>query len=160
MDDVRLLVIMFNPSNLTIAHGLAKIKEKNVNLSTKHLKPPNSYSTKPRLLKNSTPKKPNLPLQRINQTPMKEIRENGLCYYCDAKWNLGYKCQNPKLYLLEEVLLENKVEHEHKTVPPKKEGEGKLVQLVSPQLVLNLVAEAYFFVAILVSSFKITIINY
>jgi hypothetical protein len=24
-----------------------------------------------------------------------------LCYNCDAKWQYGHKCQNPKLYLLE-----------------------------------------------------------
>lgn len=34
---------------------------------------------------------------------MKELRDKGLCYFCDAKWGKG---QNPKLYLLEDLLLE------------------------------------------------------
>ncbi|XP_040990934.1 uncharacterized protein LOC121238143 [Juglans microcarpa x Juglans regia] len=38
---------------------------------------------------------------------MKERREKGLYYYRDAKWGPGHKCQNLKLYLLEEVLVEN-----------------------------------------------------
>lgn len=41
---------------------------------------------------------------------MKERRYKGLCYYCDAKWNLGHKCQNPRLYLLEDVLLETELD--------------------------------------------------
>jgi hypothetical protein len=32
---------------------------------------------------------------------MEERRKKGLCYNCDAKWQYGRRCQNPKLFLLE-----------------------------------------------------------
>jgi len=31
---------------------------------------------------------------------MQERREKGLCYYCDDKYNIGHKCNQPKVYLL------------------------------------------------------------
>jgi hypothetical protein len=40
---------------------------------------------------------------------MEERKKKGLCYNCDAKWQHGHRCRNPKLFLLEglEVLEEN-----------------------------------------------------
>lgn len=34
---------------------------------------------------------------------MKEIRDKGLCYYWEAKWQPCHKRQKPKLYLVEEI---------------------------------------------------------
>lgn len=48
---------------------------------------------------------------------MKERRENGLCYYCDAKWGPGHKYKKPKLYLLEEILLEEETDGEQQETP-------------------------------------------
>lgn len=53
--------------------------------------------------------KQTLPIHKTIQNQMNERREKGLCYYCDTKWTLGHKCQNPKLYLLEEVLLDSDI---------------------------------------------------
>lgn len=34
---------------------------------------------------------------------MRERRDKCLFYYYDAKWNSSHKCQQPKLFLMEEV---------------------------------------------------------
>lgn len=35
---------------------------------------------------------------------MKKRRDKGrLCYYCDFKWSSGHRCQQPKLFLTDEV---------------------------------------------------------
>jgi hypothetical protein len=44
-----------------------------------------------------------IPTQRISQAQMKEIRENGLCYYCDEKYNQSHKCKFPKIYLIQSM---------------------------------------------------------
>lgn len=36
---------------------------------------------------NKQPSKALIPVQKINNNQMKEMRENDLCYYCDSKWN-------------------------------------------------------------------------
>lgn len=48
---------------------------------------------------------------------------------CDAKWNLGHKCQSVKLYLLEEVLLEEENEGEHQVQSIEKVEGGELVDV-------------------------------
>lgn len=35
---------------------------------------------------------------------MKERKGKCLCYYCDSIWNLGHKCKNQKLFLIEEIV--------------------------------------------------------
>jgi hypothetical protein len=40
-------------------------------------------------------------VQKISQQQMEERRKKGLCYNCDAKWQYGHRCQNPKLFMLE-----------------------------------------------------------
>ena len=32
---------------------------------------------------------------------MEERRKLGLCYNCDEKWKMGYRCKGAKLFLLE-----------------------------------------------------------
>lgn len=34
---------------------------------------------------------------------MKDMRDRGLCYYGETKWQPNHKCQEPKLYLIEEI---------------------------------------------------------
>jgi hypothetical protein len=41
---------------------------------------------------------------------MQERRENGLCYYCDEKYQPGHKCNRPRLYVVEGIEWEEKVE--------------------------------------------------
>lgn len=50
---------------------------------------------------------------------MKERTGNGLCYYCDATW---YKCQNPKLYLLKEFLMDREDECDQEEKFAEEEG--------------------------------------
>ena len=35
---------------------------------------------------------------------MEERRKLELCYNCDEKWQMGHKCKDTKLFLLEEVM--------------------------------------------------------
>ena len=53
--------------------------------------------------------KANVPVQKIFQAQILERRKKGLFYNCDSNWHYGHKCQNPKLFLIEneEVLDEN-----------------------------------------------------
>jgi hypothetical protein len=41
---------------------------------------------------------------------MQERRENGLYYYCDEKYQPGHKCNKPRLYVVEGIEWEEKVE--------------------------------------------------
>ncbi|XP_042950090.1 uncharacterized protein LOC122282205 [Carya illinoinensis] len=122
-DDIRLTVKMFNPTNLISAFGLARIQEEKANLSKKYPRPSLTYSPTPGILKNPQPHpaensklKQNLTIHKINQNQMKDRREKGLCYHCDSKWALSHKCQNPRLYMLDDIELDSegseKVEEE------------------------------------------------
>lgn len=42
-------------------------------------------------------------VQKIKIQQMKERRDKGLCCYYNSKWNPGHKCQQPKLFLIDEV---------------------------------------------------------
>jgi len=57
-----------------------------------------------------TPLKAAIPIQNVSQAQMEERRKKGLCYNCDAKWQYGHKCQNPKLFLLDTEELVEKLE--------------------------------------------------
>jgi hypothetical protein len=48
-----------------------------------------------------TPLKAVIPIQKVSRAQMEERRKKGLCYNCDAKWQYGHTCQNPKLFLLD-----------------------------------------------------------
>ncbi|KAF5470266.1 hypothetical protein F2P56_010790, partial [Juglans regia] len=110
-DDIRLSVKMFKPEKLLTAYGLARIQEELFGAIRKNSKgllplpeptnqkyPYHSPSTAPK-----GPPKALVPVQKINQTQMKDRRDKGLCYYCDSKWNPNHKCSNPKLFLIEET---------------------------------------------------------
>lgn len=71
---------------------------------------------------------------------MKEMKEQRLCYYCDAKWNLGKIFQSLKLYLLEEVLLEKKGNLKQEVVLAEKEKVGQVdlnATQVNPKIFLH-----------------------
>ena len=46
------------------------------------------------------------PIRRISPNQMQEIKEKGLCYFYDERYQLGHKCNRPRLYLLEGMNLE------------------------------------------------------
>ncbi|KAF5462657.1 hypothetical protein F2P56_018645 [Juglans regia] len=127
-DEIRLPVRMFGPKNLLTAYSLAKIQEEHVGLVRKGVRglgydhdpgilktPPHSSSSLHNNLKapqhpsSSFHNHPNsqqraiVPVHKIKPQQMKDQRDKGLCYYCDSKWNPGHKCQQPKLFLIEEV---------------------------------------------------------
>jgi hypothetical protein len=113
-DDIRLPVRMFKPQALLTAYGLAKVQEEYVltrrryrNVSGNFATSQYAANTMPRsggfMNENAaigTPKAV-VPVQKIPQQQMEERRKKGLCYDCDAKWQYGHRCQNPKLFLLE-----------------------------------------------------------
>lgn len=62
---------------------------------------------------------------------MKDRRESGLCYYCDSKWDPSHKCQNPRLYILEEVLEDNEVEEKKGQIIGDKETDSESRDFIS-----------------------------
>ncbi|XP_059449450.1 uncharacterized protein LOC132180588 [Corylus avellana] len=111
-NEIRLPVRMFKPQSLLAAYGLAKVQEEHVlngrrfktyggsgrNFSS--LSMPRGEGFNSHNLTLGTPKA-TVPIQKISQAQMEDRRKKGLCYNCDAKWQYGHKCQNPKLFLLE-----------------------------------------------------------
>jgi len=69
---------------------------------------PNRNTTYP--YSGNTIRKPTLPIRRISPSQMQERREKGLCYYCDEKYQAGYKCNKPRLLVLEGMEWEEKEE--------------------------------------------------
>jgi hypothetical protein len=55
---------------------------------------------------NTMAKRPNLPIRRISPNQMHERREKGLCYNYDDKYHIGHKCNQPRVYLLEGLEIE------------------------------------------------------
>ncbi|XP_059456454.1 uncharacterized protein LOC132186493 [Corylus avellana] len=108
-DEIRLPVRMFKPQSLLAAYGLAKVQEEHV-LNGRRFKGSGGNFSSPSIprgggvnsqnLTLGTPKA-TVPVQKISQAQMEDRRRKGLCYNCDAKWQYGHKCQNPKLFLLE-----------------------------------------------------------
>ena len=47
-----------------------------------------------------------VPLQRLSNAQMEEIRKQGLCYNYDEKWQVGHKCKGAKLFLLKGLTME------------------------------------------------------
>jgi hypothetical protein len=114
-DEIRLPVSMFNPPTLLAAYGLAKVQEEHVLLGRKSYRSVfNSGVPKPGITPTTplpiTPLKAAIPIQNVSQAQMEERRKKGLCYNCDAKWQYGHKCQNPKLFLLDTEELVEKLE--------------------------------------------------
>lgn len=96
-DDIRLPVRMFKPDNLLTAYSLAKIQEKHlgiIKMSYKGILPllDQWVPKHPSVTHPTTPIGPSkalVPVQKINQSQMKDRRDKGFCYYCDSKWNPG-----------------------------------------------------------------------
>jgi hypothetical protein len=62
---------------------------------------------------------------------MLERRKMGLCYNCDERWSSDHRCENRKLYLMEEVEDEEAklVEMEEEEVEAKLEEEKTEITL-------------------------------
>jgi hypothetical protein len=99
-EDIRFMVRMLNPSNLTVAFGMAKIQEENVAAFRRSSR---LGSTSPRPFSNSptSDMKALVPIQRLSPVQMKKRRARGLCYNCDEKWGLGRKCKSTRLFIME-----------------------------------------------------------
>jgi len=107
---------MLKPKDLTTAFGLARLQEEEVKIRSRGhtyqawvtdsqgytklptaLDPPDApLITAPILVpetQNNNPpyptnfnKKPSIPIKRLTSAQMQEMREKGLCYYCDEKF--------------------------------------------------------------------------
>ncbi|KAA8540064.1 hypothetical protein F0562_026756 [Nyssa sinensis] len=99
-EDIRFMVCMLNPSNLTMAFGMAKMQEENV---TAFKAGTRMGSTPTRPLSNppTLDTKALVPVQRLSPLQMTERRARGLCYNCDEKWGPGHKCKSARLFILE-----------------------------------------------------------
>uniref|UniRef100_A0A2N9J200 Integrase catalytic domain-containing protein n=1 Tax=Fagus sylvatica TaxID=28930 RepID=A0A2N9J200_FAGSY len=82
-DEIRLAVKMQGPRNLSEAYALSK----NTRRVSNHLQ-----------------KKPEITCR------CSERRKKGLCYNCDEKWSTNHKCRTMKLYIMEEVDLDEDLE--------------------------------------------------
>jgi hypothetical protein len=99
-EDIRFMVRMLNPSNLTVAFGMAKIQEENVAAFRRSSR---LGSTSPRPFSNSptSDMKALVPIQRLSPVQMIKRRARGLCYNCDEKWGPGHKCKSARLFIME-----------------------------------------------------------
>ncbi|XP_035543610.1 uncharacterized protein LOC118347690 [Juglans regia] len=127
-DELRIIVTMFKPNTLSAAFGLARLQEEEVgrkqypyrNPHSQNSPHPNTHKPAPlRLLgpnpiprlpappppdsqpNPNVPKRYHFPIKRLNPSQMQERRDKGLCYNCDQKYQIGHRCNWPKLYLLE-----------------------------------------------------------
>lgn len=92
---------------MNAAFGLAKIQLEYI-LSCRRNFKAQQDSSKPSIL--GTPRignfvdaKTKIPIKSISPTQMEETKKKGLCYNCDEKWGLWYKCNNAKIFLLEGI---------------------------------------------------------
>lgn len=98
--------------NLSIAFGLANIQEEYVLTSRKSWRQGGSNMEKGSFEPSAEVtrgQKSSVPIKKVFSSQMDEKRKKGLCYHCDAKWNLSHVCKNPKVYFLQ---LEDSMESE------------------------------------------------
>lgn len=46
--------------------------------------------------------------KRLTPSEVKERKERSLCYYCDVKFSVRHKYQNPQLFMIKNSHIENK----------------------------------------------------
>uniref|UniRef100_A0A2N9HKA3 RNA-directed DNA polymerase n=1 Tax=Fagus sylvatica TaxID=28930 RepID=A0A2N9HKA3_FAGSY len=125
-DEIRLAVKMQGPRNLSEAYALAKIQEEYLitckrsqrsqyegnrsNWSQQNLIPGNARVESKGIESRQLNPKPPLPVQKLTPVQMSERRKKGLCYNCDEKWSTNHKCRTMKLYIMEEVDLDEDLE--------------------------------------------------
>ncbi|KAG6715674.1 hypothetical protein I3842_04G006200 [Carya illinoinensis] len=144
---------MLKPSSLSTTFGLAKLKEEEVNIqnqgiTTRSALPNPIYNPKPinsaPVLKlpaplprlepmpppnpNNLPRRKIFPIKRISPAQMEEMKSRGLCYYCDEKFHVGYKCSRPKLFLLKGLENEDKEKGEDEGSLTVIQNEGPVVK--------------------------------
>ena len=106
--EIHLPIKMFNPQNLNLAFGLAKIQEEYL-LSNKKTTKPWIDVPKPSILGPPPPiknekmdsKTTKLPIQRLLAAQIEERRKKGICFHCEEKWHARHQCKTPKIFLLE-----------------------------------------------------------
>ena len=94
---------------MSAAFGLAKIQEEYLGASRRNPNPKpwnegNKHSIlgPPSVIKNDA-KGSKLPIQKISPAQMEDRRKKGLCYYCEDKWSVGYKCRTPRIFLMDSL---------------------------------------------------------
>lgn len=104
MDEIRLLVRMFNPINLGTTFGLALIQEEFI-LSSK--KPRKYFSMEKKLVESGSDNNVRnnreviIP-KRISSSQIDKMRKKDIFFHCDEKWGPGHICKKPRVYLLQE----------------------------------------------------------
>ena len=125
-DEIRLAVKMQGARNLSEAYALAKIQEEYLitckrsqrsqyegnrsNWSQQNLILGNARVESKGIESRQLNPKPPLPVQKLTPVQMSERRKKGLCYNCDEKWSTNHKCRTMKLYIMEEVDLDEDLE--------------------------------------------------
>ncbi|KAF8409204.1 hypothetical protein HHK36_005278 [Tetracentron sinense] len=98
-EEIRLSVQMLKPLTLTDAIGLARMQEEKVMVRRRQSRPEvgrSASTSNAGFQKLQTP-----PIKMLTPAECKERRDRGLCYNCDEKFALGYKCKVQKLFLME-----------------------------------------------------------
>jgi len=167
-EEIRIIVTILKPKDLTTAFGLARLQEEEVKLRsrghkyqawvtnsqgyTKLASTPNPPRiTAPNQLENRSNnppyptnfnQRPNIPIKRLTPAQMQERREKGLCYNCDEKFQPGHRCNRPRLFLLEGVELEGPEEIRVEEVVQKEEPEAVPQEAELPGISLHALVRA------------------
>jgi hypothetical protein len=115
-EEIRITITMLKPKNLTTAFGLARLQEEKVRLRSRGHKyptwgtrsqgytklasnhnPPRITATPQPETRNTNPpfvpnfnRRSSIPIKRLTPAQMQEMREEGLCYNCDEKFQPGH----------------------------------------------------------------------
>ncbi|GKA40709.1 hypothetical protein Tco_0733302 [Tanacetum coccineum] len=89
---------MFKPTNLKDATSLARMRDGQLNRLSP-IKQPSSLGP----TKNTT-------MKRLTWDEMQKKRAQGICFNCDEKFSVGYKCKGPQLLVMESALDEGDYE--------------------------------------------------
>ncbi|GJV93846.1 putative mitochondrial protein [Tanacetum coccineum] len=89
---------MFKPNNLKDATSLARMRDEQLNRLS-----PITQASSAGLTKNAT-------MKRLTWDEMQKKRAQDLCFNCDEKFNVGHKCEGPRLLVMESALDEGDCE--------------------------------------------------
>jgi hypothetical protein len=90
---------MFKPHSLKEAFSFARMRDDQI---TRQQKFTHNSQFIPQLdFPAQTKTTPASRMKRLTWDEMQRRRAQGLCFNCDEKFNIGYKCQGPHLLLLE-----------------------------------------------------------
>ncbi|CAM8975241.1 unnamed protein product [Rhodiola kirilowii] len=113
-DDIHSEIVMFHPTTLQQAMGLARLAEQKLNSFRPRMIAPRPVQRHLALLPAPPVVRPapmgptGLPVKCLTPTEMAARRQQGLCFNCDDKWTAGHKCK-PRFQslVLEDVTTED-----------------------------------------------------